>query len=109
MGMTAIRIALTLAHRRPQLAILLSAITALGLLLLGVALYDVVTRWRDTYYVMQGPSDAASLEALVVAFALLGGGGALSGAGTVLALGRAAQRQPLRLVRWLRGHRTRKQ
>jgi hypothetical protein len=108
-GMTALRLILTLAAnaqlclgpliligllaltpRRPQLAILLGAITALALLLLGVALYDVWTGLRGGFLVSLHTFDAVPLA---IAFALLGVGGALSGAATVLALGRAAQTQ----------------
>jgi hypothetical protein len=82
---------LALTHKRPQRGILLTAIMALALLLLGVALYDRVLWLGDVNYVEQ--ATPATVDRLAVAFALLGIGGALSFAATVLALSRAAQTQ----------------
>jgi hypothetical protein len=76
---------LALTRGRPQLAILLSASAALALLLLGVVIYDSATQLVG-YHTSHG-------EAVAVALALLGIGGALSVAATVLAVSRAAQSQ----------------
>jgi hypothetical protein len=74
---------LALTRARPQLAILLTAIAALALLLLGVMIYDGSTQ------LINHPT--GHVEALAISLAFLWIGGALSFAATVLALSRSAQ------------------
>jgi uncharacterized membrane protein YuzA (DUF378 family) len=74
---------LALTRTRPQLAILLTAIVALALLLLGVVIYDSSTQLVGYH--------TSHAEAVAISLAFLGIGGALSFAATVLALSRSAQ------------------
>jgi hypothetical protein len=74
---------LAFTRDRTQLAILLTAIAALTLLLLGVVIYDSATQLVG-YHTSHG-------EAVAISLAFLGIGGALSIAATVLALSRSAQ------------------
>jgi hypothetical protein len=74
---------LALTGARPQLAILLTAIAALALLLLGVVIYDSSTNLVGYH--------TSRVEAVAVSLAFLAIGGALSFAATVLALSRSAQ------------------
>jgi hypothetical protein len=84
---------LALTRSRPQLAILLTAVAGLALLLLGVVVYDISTQLREAFFVVETTFDQGPLDAIAISLTLLGIGGALSFAATVLALSRAAQTQ----------------